>query len=203
MSDVSRRIPPKYVWFGVVSVLFVALDQITKWLVVQNIPKGHEVQVIDGFFSLVHAQNSGAVLGLFGTFTHRMWLFGIITVIAVFVLVSMLRQLAANDRFQATLLGLILSGALGNAIDRLHQQKVTDFLRFYTEQPQLSDWLIRVFKTNEYPSFNVADSAIVVGVALFMLRYLFLKDDKDTQGENAAAVLAEGRVETAAEPDKP
>lgn len=194
MSE-KPRISPKYLYFGIVSFVFILLDQLSKWLVMQYIPRGREITVIDGFFSLVHAKNEGAALGLFSGFEYRLYLFGIITVVAVFVLVSMVRQLPSNDRIQGTLLGLIFAGAMGNAIDRAIFHKVTDFLRFYTEQPTLSGWLIKVFKTNEYPAFNVADSAIVVGVGAFLIRYLFIKDDTDTKGEDPASVLATGTEE--------
>jgi signal peptidase II len=194
----NRRVPLKYLLFGGVAAGLVALDQVTKWLVGHYIPRGHEIPVIDGFFSLVHAQNTGAVLGILGDLPTgvRIPIFAVFTLIAVIVLLSMLRQLHARDRFQSIMLAFIFAGAIGNAIDRLLFFRVTDFLRFYTEQPALKAWLVAHLKTNEYPSFNVADSAIVVGVGLFLVRYIFLKDKKSPEDDEDAPT-EESAVENA------
>jgi signal peptidase II len=98
----------------------------------------------------------------------------------------MLRQLPGDSRFLPVVLGLIFGGAVGNGIDRVHQQVVTDFLRFYTESPGLKARLIDWFGTNEYPSFNIADAALVIGVALFVIHYLFLDEGEGEKKEPAA-----------------
>ncbi|MDP2309878.1 MAG: signal peptidase II [Pseudomonadota bacterium] len=138
-----------------------------------------EIQVIPGFLSLIHAQNPGAAMGMLVSFEHRMWVFLVFTVVAVGVLISMYRQLPDNDRFQSATIALILSGAVGNAIDRVHKQTVTDFIRVYTDAPAAKAWLIGNFRTAEWPTFNVADAAIVVGVAMYLIQYLFFERDKD------------------------
>jgi signal peptidase II len=74
---------------------------------------------------------------------------------------------------------LVFSGAVGNAIDRIHKQSVTDFLRVYTEHPKLKPWLVDTFGTYEWPSFNVADAAIVVGLGLFIVHFAFMQEDED------------------------
>ncbi|MES2638939.1 MAG: signal peptidase II [Myxococcota bacterium] len=138
-----------------------------------------EIQIIPGFLSLIHAQNPGAAMGMLVSFEHRMWVFLVFTIVAVGVLVSMYRQLPDNDRFQSATIALILSGAVGNAIDRVHKQTVTDFIRVYTDAPAAKAWLIDTFRTAEWPTFNVADAAIVVGVAMYLIQYLVFERDKD------------------------
>ena len=186
-----------FVTTAVIVTLTVALDQITKWYVyTQLVENVDEIPVIPGFFSIVHAQNPGAAMGMLSTYEYRYVVFLVFTVIAVVVIVDMWRKLHPTDRFTAFILGLILSGAVGNGIDRVHKQTVTDFLRVYTEVPSLKMWLIETFGTNEWPSFNVADSALVVGVALFFVQYLFFEGDKD-ESEEAAALSENEDPETA------
>lgn len=172
----------KYILAGTVALLFVILDQITKILVVKNIR--YQVEEIPVFatnwlsFSLVHAQNRGAA---FGVLDGARTFFIVFTFLAVGLLVYMLREVPNNDRFQSTAIGLILSGAVGNLIDRIHKGSVTDFLRFYTEHPKLRVWLVNSpLGSNEWPSFNVADAAIVIGLGMFAIHYLFLEKDAAT-----------------------
>ena len=184
---------PKMIIFWVVTIIMVALDQATKIMVVRNISYMRErIDVIPGFFSLVHTQNPGAAIGLLGDYpvAIRLSIFGVFTVVAIGVIFSMLWQLPDRDRFQSATLALIMSGALGNAIDRIHKQTVTDFLLVYTDRPGLKSWLLEHFGTYEYPTFNVADAAIVVGVGFFMLHYLFLDDSEDAQ-EDAEELAGE------------
>lgn len=168
----------KYSLFALVTLIFVVLDQATKIWVFRNIAyRTEEIELIPGFLSLVHAQNTGAAGGFLGDNEYRMVIFAVFTVVAVGVLLHMLWELPQDDRFQTTALGLIMSGAVGNAIDRVHKQSVTDFVRVYTEHESLKPWLIEQFGTYEWPSFNVADAAIVVGLGLFGVHYLFLQED--------------------------
>jgi len=186
---------PKAAIFLAVGVSLIALDQVTKQLVVHNIRylRG-SIEVIPGFLALVHTRNPGAAIGLFGDLPTavRLTIFGVFTVIAVGVILSFLWQLPARDRFQSMTLGCIFAGALGNAIDRAFYDKhmVVDFIRVYTDHAGIKAWLLENFGTNEYPTFNVADSAIVVGVALFLLRYLFLDDSKEGEDKAEAEALA-------------
>jgi signal peptidase II len=170
----------KFRWFAIWTVVLMVLDQISKIWVVENIRyRTEEIQLIPGFLSIVHAQNPGAAMGLLDSFEYRMPLFAVFTIVALVVLLQMLWQLPDNDRLQSTGLGMITSGALGNAIDRVHKQSVTDFVRVYTENATLRPKLIDWFGTAEWPSFNVADAAIVVGLGLFLVHFLFLQEDQD------------------------
>jgi signal peptidase II len=118
-------------------------------------------------------------MGMLNDYEYRMAVFAVFTVIALGVLWQMYNEIPSEDKVQAAALGLILSGAVGNAIDRLDKQSVTDFLRVYTENATLKPWLIDMVGTAEWPSFNVADAAICVGLGMFIFHFGFLQEDED------------------------
>ena len=180
----------KYVIFGVVTAVMVLVDQLTKIWVTNNIAyRLGEIEVIPGLFSLVHAQNKGAA---FGIMQGQMIVFAIFTVVAMGVLGQMLWQLDEDDRFQSFALGMIASGAIGNAIDRAVKQSVTDFLRVYTDNPSIVQWLSDKGIPTEWPSFNIADAAIVVGLLMFLFHFLFLERDQDVEPSPPEKPLEEG-----------
>jgi signal peptidase II len=148
----------KYLFF--LGLPLFALDQLTKWLVRQNIPYGAEIPIIPGFFSLVHASNTGAA---FSMFTGNNFFFIGLAVAAlavvIFLLVRDSRVPTTEQRLNNLTkisFGLLASGILGNLTDRIFRGAVTDFLHFYI---------------NEYswPSFNVADSCICIAAGLLIL----------------------------------
>ncbi len=148
---------PKLRTLLILLAVIVPLDQLTKWLVETNIAAGSYVAPIaalEGFFRITHARNPGAVLGL-AQGVH-VYFFVVITCVALVLIASFFRRIEPGDRLSAVSLGLIVSGALGNLIDRVVRHEVVDFLQF--------DLGLFVF-----PDFNVADSAIVIGVALLLL----------------------------------
>lgn len=178
----------KNIIFLCVLLAVVLLDQASKWWVEHNLAyRVADLEIIPGFLSLVHAQNPGAALGILRNFPLRVWLFIGFTIVAIVIILNMQRQLDAKLRFLPTVLALICGGALGNGIDRVTQGTVTDFIRVYTESPRLSGVLVSWFGTAEYPSFNVADSALVVGVGLFIVHYLFLDDGELDSGSRKTA----------------
>jgi signal peptidase II len=144
-----------------IALAAVLLDRITKWAVVQTIPLDDVVNIIPGLFRLTHLENTGAAFSLFADSTSPFKT----TLLIAFSLVALavVSFLLWKDRtfFNAgTLaLSLILGGAIGNLWDRLTDGKVTDFLDFYVG-------------AHHWPPFNVADSAIVVGALLLLLRIL-------------------------------
>jgi signal peptidase II len=148
---------PKLRTLLILLAVIVPLDQLTKWLVEANIEAGSYVAPIaalDGFFRITHARNPGAALGL-AQGVH-VWFFIVITCVALVLITSFFRRIEPGDRLSAVSLGLIVSGALGNLIDRVTRGEVVDFLQFN----------LGIFI---FPDFNVADSAIVIGVALLLL----------------------------------
>lgn len=198
----------KSITFWSIFIVGLILDQVTKIWIYTNLagPGGinagmpREITVIDGFLSIVHAQNPGAAFGLFRNSEYRHYVFLVFTIIAVGVIVQMYRALPAVDRWQAATLGMILSGAVGNGIDRLHKRTVTDFILVYTDNPTLQEWLIASpLGSSEWPSFNVADAALVVGVIMFIIHYV-LWEDAEGADANDIAELAESKpTEPAAE----
>lgn len=195
----AEQTPAKYILFAVVTIVFTAIDQWTKILVQRNIgPLREEIQVIDGFLSFVHAENPGAAFGMFGGSEYRMYFFAVFTVIALFVLGRMLYELPRDDRFQNVALGLITSGAIGNAIDRVMKQSVTDFIRVYTENPTLKNWLEGSFYGSaEWPSFNIADAAIVIGMGMFVVHWLFLEEEEEDDDEADPKPSGDSEADTA------
>jgi signal peptidase II len=201
MSTSSNR---KYFLFAVVTVVFTVLDQVSKLWVVHTI-KGPrmavpginlldkfgigqeewvamptEIEIIPGFFSFVHTQNPGAA---FGIMQGQMIVFGIFTLIAFGTIVWTLAQMPDDDTFQNWALALLTSGVIGNAIDRVHKQSVTDFLHVYSDNPKIQPILIDVIGSTAWPSFNIADAAIVIGMIMFGVFYIFLEKDQEDENE--------------------
>ncbi|MDP2309624.1 MAG: signal peptidase II [Pseudomonadota bacterium] len=135
-----------------------------------------EVVVVPRLLEFVHAQNPAAAMGMMLGFEYRMLVFGLFTLVAVSVLVWMYRALPSDDRLQSAVIGLILSGALGNAIDRAHKGTVTDFIKVIVDPEPMRTWMIQALGTTEWYTFNWADAAIFVGVGLYLLGSWFQKD---------------------------
>ena len=160
---------PKLYTLAAVLAAIVPLDQLTKYWVATNVSPWEPITVIDGLLKITHARNPGAVFGLAQELP--VWVFVLLTVAALWLIGSFYRSLKADDQRQALSLGLILAGALGNLIDRLTRGEVVDFLQFD----------LRLFV---FPDFNVADSAIVVGVGLLLLEMLSQPADEKVPGES-------------------
>jgi signal peptidase II len=176
-AGAQRRGPGKLVLAAGTALGFLILDQATKVAVRAYIDVGREeIHLVPKFLSFVHAKNTGAAFSAFDGFEYRMPMFYMFTVIAVGVLVAAYRELQDDEHWGAIAVGLVASGALGNFIDRLVFQEVTDFIRVYGGFEPLHSWLISKFRTDTWPIWNVADAAIFVGVALFVLPYFRAKD---------------------------
>jgi signal peptidase II len=135
-----------------------ALDRLTKWMVERLVSFSDTYTVIPGFFDIVHSQNRGVVFGILNDSTSEWRTAALVTLSAVAViLVSLVLWSARHmDPLAVWGLALILGGAAGNVFDRLAWGQVTDFLEFY-------------IGPYHWPTFNVADSAIVIGSGLFLL----------------------------------
>lgn len=141
--------------------IILILDQAAKWLVLRRLPSGAPVGVIDGFFSLTLVMNPGLAFGMLGSVPPGWrWVVALLSIGALAVLaVLATRLLPEGGLVAAVAIGMIFGGAAGNLIDRARFGAVVDFLDFYWR-----GW--------HWPAFNVADSAISVGVALLALRML-------------------------------
>lgn len=144
-----------------IALLVVALDRATKWLIMKRISLHDGIQIIPGFFRITHEENRGAAFSLFADSPSE-WKMVLLVSFSVLALIVVSTLLWRNSHAFATTglgLALIMGGALGNLWDRLLRGHVTDFLLFYVGQYQ-------------WPAFNVADSAIVVGACLLAFEIL-------------------------------
>lgn len=139
----------------------VALDQITKAVVLQRLPLGVPVSVIDGLLALTLVLNPGLAFGLLGTVPDGWrWVVAALSLVALAVLARVALRVLPDGGWASRLaIGLIFGGAVGNLVDRARFGAVVDFVDVYWR-----GW--------HWPAFNVADSAITVGVALLALRLL-------------------------------
>lgn len=160
----------KYIILFVFSVLIIGLDQLTKWWITQEFTLGMTIPVIHDFFNLTYVQNKGAAFGLLAQAhpSFRVPFFIIVPFAALGSIAYVFRRLPDHDYRMATAFSLVISGAIGNLIDRLFLGYVVDFLDFHWK------W------TYHFPAFNVADSAICVGVGFLMLD-LFIQERKGAQ----------------------
>lgn len=153
-SGSSSGIAP---WLGISAVVLL-IDQITKITMTRLFSYGDSYPVTS-FFNLVLAHNKGAAFSFLAAEAGwQRYLFSAIAVVAVLFMLYLLKR-HAGQRLFCWALALILGGALGNLIDRIVYGYVVDFLDFYIPNSSLPHW----------PAFNVADSAIVVGAALFVI----------------------------------
>lgn len=147
--------------------LLIAADQASKWLVTRSVPLEGTRDLVRGFLRLWHVRNSGAVWGFLSGHDGG-WVPKVITALAVaallVVLVFFLRA-RRDERLERLAYALILGGALGNLIDRLRLGYVVDFIDVFV-------------KSWHWPTFNVADSGITVGVLL--LAFTLLRRDSCT-----------------------
>lgn len=136
----------------------LALDRFTKWLIESHVSFLDSYSVIPGFFEIVHSQNRGVAFGMFNDSNSewRTLLLVLGSVAAIVVIGAMLWKAERLDRKTMWGCALILGGAAGNLLDRLLWGQVTDFLLFHVGEYQ-------------WPTFNVADSAIVIGSGLLLL----------------------------------
>ncbi len=151
------------------ALLVVLLDRWTKRLVAARIGMYAHIQIIPGFFRLTHTENTGAAFSLFAdspSHWKTVLLIGFSMIAMVIVSVLLWKQTRALT-MTGIALSLILGGAVGNLWDRLASGRVVDFLLFYVKQYQ-------------WPVFNLADSAIVVGAALLVIEILWGKSERST-----------------------
>ncbi|MEZ4215767.1 MAG: signal peptidase II [Myxococcota bacterium] len=172
MSDASTPAPagaapaalvaPKWKVFLAAFAVVLAADQATKQAVIERFAYGERLRLVDGLLDLTHVRNPGGAFSFLAQLPPDLeWVRPLFFVgmagLAIALLLGFFARLPAEARFSALALGSVLGGALGNLLDRLRHGEVVDF--------------IDVHLTADYtwPTFNVADSAIVVGVVLLLL----------------------------------
>jgi signal peptidase II len=162
-----------------VAILVVALDQASKWWMLEHVMRPPRVIELTGFFNLVMGWNRGVSFGLFNTSSpYNVWVLSALALIIVAVLAVWLGR--TRSPLLAAAIGLIIGGALGNVVDRVRFGAVFDFLDIHAAG-------------YHWPAFNVADSAITVGAVMLVVDSLFArpenykdKGDGTTGSENRA-----------------
>ncbi len=145
----------------IIPAVILVADQISKYYVMKGMSPYQSIPVVDGLFNLTFVMNPGAAFGFLSGSSEqfRVPFFLTVSIIAIAVVILFYLKAARDDLLLQIGLALILGGALGNLIDRVRFHEVVDFLDFY-------------FKGYHWPAFNVADSAITVGVAFLILETL-------------------------------
>ena len=150
----SSREKSVFIRAGVVALLILAADQLTKWYFIRNFALGESVELIPGILNFTSVRNLGAAWSIFSGHVWMLLIFGILAGVGIIVFFRKLTEGCA-ERYYALL--LILAGILGNSFDRFFHGAVVDFIHVH----YLNIW--------HYPVFNVADMAICTGVGIYLL----------------------------------
>ena len=179
----------KYLIVATLTPFLVFLDQFTKWLVMKHMHVGQSISVIPGLLSWYYLENPGAAFGLFRNMpeSFRGYFFPIISIVAILVVLYYLSQSDDEKIFFPVSLAFVIAGAMGNLTDRIRFDKVVDFVLF--EATFMGDGVVdtmnRWFNTHSWPSFNVADTLIVVGIFGMSIDLLFFTPfDEDAEDES-------------------
>lgn len=154
-------------FYYIISLFVIILDQITKWLIEKNLELGESITVIENFLYITSHRNRGAAWGIL---QGQMWFFYVITTIVIVGIIIYIQKAAKGKMLLGVSLGLMLGGAIGNFIDRVFRKQVVDFINTY------------IFGY-DFPVFNIADSALVVGVTLLMIQ-MFLEERESKEKMN-------------------
>jgi signal peptidase II len=163
----------RYVILGLVSISTIVLDQATKLQIMQTMRLYESIPIIPDFFSLTYIRNPGAAFGLLASSSawFRMVFFGLASLFALILLGTIFFRLRHDDRIGQFSVAAILGGAIGNLLDRLRYGEVVDFLDVY-------------IGAYHWPAFNVADTAISVGVFFLFIHYLLERKRIETAAAN-------------------
>jgi signal peptidase II len=168
-SSPRRSLVEGRVLAGVAGVIYLT-DQLTKALVVANLPVGSRTDVLGDLVQIWHAQNRGAAFSLL---QDSQLLFLVVSAVALATIAYFFRSLHGRSLWLYAILGLVLGGTLGNLTDRIRQHYVTDFVSVGVGGLR-------------WPTFNVADSSIVVGIlTIVVLLALFERGDEPRPGPSA------------------
>lgn len=162
----------RYRTLSIIALVILVLDQATKLYVDANFRLHETVPVIPDIFHLTYVRNKGAAFGILSESSVRIPFFIGVSIVAMLGILWYIKCIRDNQRLALVALSMIFSGALGNLIDRIRLGEVIDFLDVF-------------WRSYHWPAFNVADSAITVGVTLLFID-MWLED------RNKSAVDAAG-----------
>ena len=147
----------KHLYF-LLPLIYVALDHITKFLVIKNIPYYSSIKIND-YFSIVNVSNTGVAFSMFQN--NNIFFIALVSLVIIFLIWFIYKNKKELTKLQTHALLLILSGGIGNLIDRLFRGAVVDFID------------VGYKEVYRWPAFNVADSCVCIGVTLFVITLLF------------------------------
>lgn len=157
-----------------VALAIFGLDHLTKWFIVENLTFDSQISIFDGLFEIVHTRNQGAAFGLLQAWDspYRNLFFYTIGLFAFWFLSVYIKSTPDNDKLSLAALAGIAGGAAGNLTDRFARGSVVDFLHlhYYNEYVSFSLFDQVYGFPLSWPAFNIADSAICVGVVLLIYR---------------------------------
>ena len=159
----------RYRTLAIVSSAILVLDQVTKLYVDANFRLHESVPVIDGLFSLTYVRNKGAAFGILADSAVRIPFFITVSIVAMLGILWYIRRIRNDQKLAVFSLSLVFAGAVGYLIDRIRLGEVIDFLDVY-------------WQSYHWPAFNVADSAICVGVTLLFIDMWREDRKKSAQG---------------------
>jgi signal peptidase II len=167
------------VYYYLLAVAVLIVDQVTKAIIISQLKIGERIPVIGEFFQITSHRNAGAA---FGVLSGQRWFFLVVTTIVAGLLIWYIRSSYSKGlRLAPLAYCLILGGAIGNFIDRVRFGEVVDFLKFRFQ----FDWFGSPVDYT-YPIFNVADSAIVIGVIMAIIQlWRERKEEPVKQGSDA------------------
>ena len=161
----------RYRILAIISVVILALDQATKLYVDANFRLHESMPVIRGFFNLTYVRNKGAAFGILADNAVRIPFFITVSIVAMLGILWYIRRIRNDQKLAVFSLSLVFAGAFGNLIDRVRLGEVIDFLDVFWQR-------------YHWPAFNVADSAITVGVTLLLID--MWREDRKKSAENSA-----------------
>jgi len=159
MKSIDKKKLIREMWFFLIAGIVIGLDQLSKYLVRSNMLLRESIPE-EGFFRFTYGTNTG---GVFGFFSNQTFLITVAAIVSVVVILLYSRHKMAQSMLVKVSLGMIHGGSIGNLIDRVRFGEVTDFI-----------------DVGAWPVFNLADSAIDIGIVLLVI-YLLLKMRKDSR----------------------
>jgi signal peptidase II len=161
----------RYRILAIISFVILALDQASKLYVDANFRLHESIPVIRGFFNLTYVRNKGAAFGILADNAVRIPFFITVSIVAMLGILWYIRRIRDDQKLAVFSLSLVFAGAFGNLIDRIRLGEVIDFLDVFWQR-------------YHWPAFNVADSAITVGVTLLFID--MWREDRKKSAETSA-----------------
>jgi signal peptidase II len=168
-------------WYLAISVLVLALDQLTKLWVHRELYPDGEIGVIDGLLKISYTENPGIAFGMLSDGNVK-WLLVAVSAAAITIVIFYIKRTPASNGLLLWSLALLVAGISGNLIDRVRMGRVIDFIEVY-------------YRSFHWPVFNVADTAISIGAALMAIELFFSSSPRNTTSEE----LKESPVEESPE----